>query len=458
MKFLIALIVLFIFLACSDDKTAGTVTDTGNTLANIQVAGVVHRTDGTPANNAKVRMARLSVYDSVLHVPEHVDTVTDSLGAYAFNSALADTFQLVVIDTIAAEVFYLPRTTLKDKAYDSIKLERAAVLNSVLYYNDDTSVSVGSHFITCILGTPFCESVFAADSFTMLMPKGSWSLEVFPGDPQIVTKLLQSDVSDTSIYRTWNELVAKSGDTLNVGPFVWSVTAGLDSIMNVNAKNSQKNARIFGTILCKNGSPCENVEAMLIKDIYGFSFTESDSLEFVANTKTDSLGRWWLPLPSELVSDSFRVEFRKLQDGIVEQTGVSRYVNKSEIAKLKDTLDLGKVTLSRASALESGVALVVNIDDSTQSNNCMVNSVVVGIKGTSHFIRGVTCNMFTLTNLPMGEQQIVLYSGDKKILETLVSSKESLMDYVIQIGVSLPENATQKQQWMTYTPPSQNIF
>ena len=81
------------FLGCSNEKVAGTVTDTGNTVtADAQVTGVVLRVDGSPASDAMVRMARMAVYDSVLHVPEQIEVLTDSDGVYAFDSALSDTF------------------------------------------------------------------------------------------------------------------------------------------------------------------------------------------------------------------------------------------------------------------------------------------------------------------------------------------------------------------------------
>ena len=82
----LAATVAFAFTACSNDKTAGTVTDTGNTVAEADVvAGVVRRVDGSPASEAVVRMARMAVFDSVLHVPEQIEVVTDSDGVYAFD-------------------------------------------------------------------------------------------------------------------------------------------------------------------------------------------------------------------------------------------------------------------------------------------------------------------------------------------------------------------------------------
>ena len=444
-------------IGCSNEKVAGTVTDTGNTVA---VSGVVLRVDGSPASEAMVRMARMAVYDSVLHIPEQIEVVTDSNGVYAFDSALSDTFQLAVIDTSAVEVFYLPRTTLKAKAYDSIQLAKAAVVSSVLYFEEveDSAVSVGGHFMTCLSGTPFCNDVFAADSFSMLVPEGEWSMEIFPGDSMMVARMQSLGFADSLIYRTFDLGKLKSGDSVNSGPIVWSTTTGADSLIKESEKEAKNVARLSGVVLCKNGNPCADVEVMTIKDIYGFSFVEGDSMQFVAQTTTDSLGRWWLPVPDSLPGDSFRIEFRKLQDDLVTQVGVSRYLTAKEIKNLKDTLKVGELKLTRPSSLVSGVSLVIDREDTTQSSNCMVNSVVVGIKGTSHFVRDVTCNMLMLSDLPMGEQQVVLYSGDPKVMSTLRKSDIALHYYVTLTPVTLPEGAVQQQQWMTYTPPSQNIF
>ena len=444
-------------IGCSNEKVAGTVTDTGNTVA---VSGVVLRVDGSPASEAMVRMARMAVYDSVLHIPEQIEVVTDSNGVYAFDSALSDTFQLAVIDTSAIEVFYLPRTTLQAKAYDSIKLAKAAIVSSVLYFEEveDSAVSVGGHFMTCLSGTPFCNDVFAADSFSMLIPEGEWSMEIFPGDSMMVARMQSLGFADSLIYRTLDLGKIKAGDSVNSGPIVWSTTTGADSLIKESEKEAKNVARLSGKVMCKNGNPCADVEVMLIKDIYGFNFVEGDSMKFEAQTTTDSLGRWWLPVPDSLPGDSFRFEFRKLQDDLVTQAGVSRYLTKKDIENLKDTLKVKDVTLSRPSTLVSRVSLVVDREDSTQSNDCTVNSVVVGIKGTSHFVRDVTCNELSLSDLPSGSQQVVLYSGIPKVISTLRASDVETKYFVTLTAVSLPEGGTQQVQGMTYTPPNQNIF
>ena len=181
-------------------------------------------------------------------------------------------------------------------------------------------------------------------------------------------------------------------------------------------------------------------------------------MKFEVQTTTDSLGRWWLPLPDSLPGDSFRFEFRKLQDDLVTQAGVSRYLTKKDIENLKDTLKVKDVTLSRPSTLVSRVSLVVDREDTTQSSDCMVNSVVVGIKGTSHFVRDATCSELRLSDLPSGAQQVVLYSGIPKVIATLRASDVSTDYFVTFTPVSLPEGGTQQVQGMTYTPPNQNIF
>lgn len=456
----ILVVLALVFAACSDDKTAGTVTDTGNTIAlepETRVSGVVTRTDGSAASEVVVRMARrVSFEEALLQIPEHMEVVTDTAGVFSFDSALADTFQLAVIDTASSEVFYLPRTTRGAGDVDSIQLEKAAVFSSILYYEDVTepAVPVGSHFVVYMTGTPFFQSVFAGDSFSVLIPSGKWWMEFFPGDPQIVAKLQDSEVADSLIFRSWDvEIDVESGDSVSAGPFMWSTTTTVDSLIKEEEEEAKIVSRIGGTVLCKSGSPCKGVEVALITDLFGFKF-EGDSLEFRVATTTDSLGRWWLPLPVEVPDDSFRVEYRLLDESKVVQTGVSRYVMKKEIADLEDTLLIGETKLSDPSALVYGVMVVVDRTDTTQSSNCMVNSVVVGIKGTSHFIREVTCNPLKLKDLPEKKQDVVLYSGDPKVVSTLMQKEIPLDDFVSVIHVSLQENTSQEVLWLTYSPPT----
>ena len=140
--------------------------------------------------------------------------------------------------------------------------------------------------------------------------------------------------------------------------------------------------------------------------------------------------------------------------GDVTLAGVSRYVLASELKKVKDTLSVGVTELAKPSVLVSGVLVVVDGRDSTQSKNCMANSVVVGLKGTSHFVWEMVCNMLKIEDLPAGGHDIVLYSGDPKVVKTLQNAGVDLEDYVTITHVQLPKNDTLAQQWLTYEPPT----
>ena len=443
--------------ACTGESggVAGTVTDTGNTIAT----GIVTRSDGSPAVSALVRIAREPVAGDSLAKMDYIQTKTDSQGVYSFDSVLMDTFQLAVIDAEHKEISYKPRAVRNSGVMDSIKLSKAAVFSSVLYYENvaEPSVAVGSHFEVFMPGTPFSQSVFAGDSFSMLIPAGSWWFGFCPGDPQIVARLTDSGVADSLIYRTWNmDGKVKSGDTLSKGPFIWSTTMEVDSLIKEEErkKKEKKPAYLSGVVKC-NDKLCSNVQVQMITDLYGFNFVDGDSAGFTVQAETDRDGRWFLPVPDSIPHDSLRMEYRLLdKNGKVSLTGVSRYVLASELKKLKDTLSIGEIELAKPSFLVSGVLVVLDRTDTTQSNNCMANSVVVGLKGTSHYVREMVCNLLKIENIPAGGHDIVLYSGDPKVVKTLQDAGADMEDYVTITHVQLPKGDTLSQQWMTYAPPT----
>jgi len=447
--------------ACTSEngQLTGTVTDTGNTIA---LGGVVTRTDGSRAVSAMVRIAREPSVGDTLAEMDYIETVTNEQGMFSFDSVMSDTFQLAVIDAEYQEISYKPRATVtKGKngtVLDSIQLEKAAVFSSVLMYENvvEPSVVVGDHFKVYMPGTPFSQSVFAGDSFAMLIPAGEWWLGFCPGDPQIVARLADSGVADTLIYRTWNmDGEVKSGDTISKGPFIWSTTMEVDTLIKLEEKKRER-AYLSGTVLCGD-TACANVQVQMITDLYGFEFVEGDSIGFVMQTVTDDSGRWVMPAPEKVPHDSLRMEYRLLdEDGSVALAGVSRYVLAKEFKGLKDTLKIGDTSLVKPSVLVSGVLLAIDDTDTTKTTNCMsmVNSVVVGLKGTSHFVREVTCNMLRIADLPAGGQDIVLYSGDPKVVKTLQEADVAFDDYVRVTHVQLPKNDTLAQQWMTFEPPT----
>ena len=442
--------------ACTSEngQLTGTVTDTGNTIA---LGGVVTRTDGSRAVSAMVRIAREPSVGDTLAEMDYIETVTNEQGMFSFDFVMSDTFQLAVIDAEYQEISYKPRATVtKGKngtVLDSIQLEKAAVFSSVLMYENvvEPSVVVGDHFKVYMPGTPFSQSVFAGDSFSMLIPAGEWWLGFCPGDPQIVARLADSGVADTLIYRTWNmDGEVKSGDTISKGPFIWSTTMEVDTLIKLEEKKRER-AYLSGTVLCGD-TACANVQVQMITDLYGFEFVEGDSIGFVMQTVTDDSGRWVMPAPEKVPHDSLRMEYRLLdEEGAVALAGVSRYVLATEFKK-KDTLSIGETNLLKPSVLVSGVKLAFDGTDTTLSDNCMANSVVVGLKGTSHFVREMVCNMLKIVDLPAGGHDIVLYSGDPKVLKALQNAGVAFDDYVRSAHVQLPKNDTLDQQWMTFEP------
>lgn len=460
LPFLVSVLAVSFFAACdhSDGSGdfAGTATDTENTIA--AVSGEVLRTDGEVSAFAKVRMARVAKKADSVSVPEFLEVYTDTAGSFSFDSVLADTFQLAVIDSDANEIYYLPRATQKSKDLEKIKLSKAAVFSSKLYYEEvsDSAVAVGSHFTVFMPGTPFSQSVFAGDSFSMLIPEGTWWFTFCPFDPEIIAKLADSGIEDTLVFRSWSmdSISIDAGDTLDVGPFLWSVdsTKSIDTLMKVDTseKVEEDLSRISGKVLCKNKKNCKNVEVQVVTDLFGFGLADSDSLEFKVETVTDSLGRWYLPLPSEVPFDSFRVEYRRLSNDSVIEVGLSKYVKAKELKDLKDTFDVGETQLRNPSKIRSSVRVVVQ--DTIELDKSVVNSVVMGIMGTTHFVRELTWNDISMTDLPDDEQELVLYTGDQKVLTTLKDSETSLDKFITRVNINLPEGKTLEQQGMTYNP------
>jgi hypothetical protein len=56
--------------------------------------------------------------------------------------------------------------------------------------------------------------------------------------------------------------------------------------------------------------------------------------------------------------------------------------------------------------------------------------------------------------MPSGEQELVLYSGDAKVISTLQETEMALDEYVVSTFVNLPEGDELEWQGMTYTPPA----
>jgi hypothetical protein len=148
------------------------------------------------------------------------------------------------------------------------------------------------------------------------------------------------------------------------------------------------------------------------------------------------------------------VEYRKLSGGKVTLSGLSRYVKKSELEDLKDTLSLGKTSLDKVSWVNVSVRLVINQEDQSQTEFCFANSVVLGIEGTSHFVRTLVCNEYSLIYLPSGDQKLLLYSGDPMVISSLQEAGEPQSSYMTVNFLTLTAGSGQDKLQLTYTPPT----
>ena len=460
---LAALLSAFGFWACSDnDTTAGTATQTENTVASLD--GVVYHVDGTRAKGAVVRLV-LPIKEQEKEIPNLRETETDDLGRFKFVDVPADTFQLAVIDSASGEILYLPQASADD---DSLVLERASLIKGYLTYDDSVllSISVGSHFKVYVADLPFYETVFAPGSFELMVPEGSWKLGFCPGDPMVVEKLQESGLPDSVVFRSLEmSKTLKAGETLVLDTLVWGVESGEPSSPEIVDKKDSSDKKdtvetppepkawISGQVNCGNLKSCDSVEVMVITDLFGFKFASERTLEYEVQALTDSLGRWWLPAPEEVPYDSFRVEYRQRSGETVTNVGLSRYVKKSELDGRKDTLSVGKTTLDAYSWISVGVRLVVD-QESQQDENCLMNSVVLGIEGTSHFVRTLTCDKFLLTYLPSGMQRLLMYSGDPVVVATLQEAGLPMAAYVNSSDQNLTAGNGIKELWLTFTPPS----
>lgn len=461
MKKRLIFIVLFLWLvACNNgDSVSGTATDTENTIA-----GVIHKTDGSIAAGANVRMFSTAVIPNAdMAIVEEsssaassstksrafLETITDSVGMFKFDSILSDTFDLEVrwlLNNSVDEVVLLKNlVTINSHKTDlgNIQLKKAAYVNGLFKYDaSNASLNLGSHFEIRVVGSSYQTSVLAGDSFSLGMSAGSQTLQIFPADSYMIQKLFETGASYSEIYQQV-EVDVSEGDTLNLDSLVWLYPhkVVVDSSLG----------RIKGQVLGLDGIPKPWVNVRLIDDIYGFGFAMGQGSLNTLNTVTDSLGQWELPFP-ESVKDSFRIEVTSYEYGVLVAIGVSEYVNENALDNRNDTITVPNISLQEPSNFNGFVTLVADISDPF-SSNCLLNSVIIGFKGTSHFVRQMTCDTIRINGLPSGIQDLLLYTGDYNVIQMLLEQSESMDAYMQAILVNLPKDDTLSQQGITYTPP-----
>ena len=435
---ILALLLGVFFWACSENQVAGTATDTENTIA-----GVVHLSDGSSANGVLVRQV---VSAHKVSPAVYLETQTDSLGSFVFDSTLADTvnmeFRYRNSDSTLSQAQILRGITAKDAGTLNVKLEQVAVLRGQLEYAGSASNLAGSHFFAFLESTTFFADVFAPDSFALITPEGDYTLTILPADSGVVSKLREKGYSDSTIYRRLQVSLA-AGDTLEVGNLRWNAT-----------REGYKKEKILRGTVTYLDKPLKGVAVHVVTDLYGFG---ADSSAFVTQAVTDSNGNWQVLAPAwEAVEDSFRVEFNGKDSLGKPLAGVSEYIAKATLEAASDTISVKSIALTAASGLSGSAFLVVNDPISARQDTlCWAYSIRAGIRGTSHFKTVSSCDRVELSGLPSGVQDLIFYSGDEIVVRNLRAGQFELEDYVRGVnGVNLPEGAVLKQQNFTYTPPT----
>lgn len=453
-KILFLIIFLGLFWSCGNSGgISGTATDTGNTIA-----GVIEKKDGSFASGAVVRMlAKRAVLEeddfNALELRSYLETVADSTGAFNFDSTLSDTFDLEVRlmrNEALDEVIYLKNLVIKDTIktdLGSIRLQKAAYVEGLFVYDDvGSSLSLGAHFQIRVERSSYEASLLSGNDFSIGISAGKQVLFVSPADSFMIRKLLATGLTASDVFQRV-EIDVLEGDTLNLGTIIWRFPVR-DTVMTEPTLG-----RLKGRALNLNGEPLPGVEVRLIDDIYGFRFALGDLQANSLTTVTDNFGYWTLPFPIA-VEDSFRVELNAYQNGVLIETGVSNYLTASALDAKNDTLIFDDVVLYKPASFMGVISLVANPSDPLPTSNCILNSIVVGFKGTSHFVRQITCYSINMDNLPVSSQELIFYTGDHNVLERLQADETPVSTYTQVLSVSLPEGATLYQQGITYTPPT----
>lgn len=441
MRIVFLLLFVLFYFGCSENKVAGTATDTENT-----VAGVILTSDNSVASGALVQM--LARHVALGENPVLAETKADSLGNFVFEEFVSDSFDLEItlFDSKGniREIALFKDLSKEDIPAKEFALGKPAVLLGKFAYEEHISdITIGSAFRLSIEGSAIQAHVFAGDSFQISVAPGDLRLAFFPSDEQVVSRLRQKGINDSLIYQEF-AISAESGDSLNLGELKW--------FLDEPFKNPWKReSRLSGFVVDSLGKPVFGAVVRAIGDVYGLSFAKTGEIAPHDFTYTDANGFWSLPFPAKVLADSFRVE-TEFNGGLI---GVSPFVQVADLKRKEgDTIWVDTMKLEEPSEINLNIRLVVNQEDSLQVDNCYMNSVIVGLVGTSKFKQIITCAPMDLPGLPSGEHSFVFYTSDIGVLNVLHDSDVPMDDYMRFINVTLTPGEVLYQQGITYTPPT----
>lgn len=442
MRLIFLLWILIGCIACSDSsKVSGTATDTEN-----MVAGLVLTSKQKAAVNASVQMlSREAAYGKNLVLAE---TKTDSSGSFEFLEFPVDSFDLEIkIHNDSGSVLEIGSVrdlSISDTSFLKIALEKPAVLKGAFDYQENISnMTIGSVFRLAVERSSVQMHIFAGDSFQISVLPGDINFAFFPSEEQVVLRLQEEGFEDSLVYQEYSAFV-ESGDTLDLANVMWQIGEKKESSWEVGSVLS-------GKVKDSTGAPIAGAMVRVITDIYGLSFALAGAPVETDYVYTDSNGVWVLPFPSKMEEDSIRIE-TELSNGYIAE---SPFISLADLEKHEgDTLHVPSLMPQEPSSINLNIRLVVNMEDSTQVDNCYMNSVIVGLVGTSKFKQIITCAPMDLPGLPSGEHNFIFYTSDIGVLKVLQEREESRDSYMRFMGVTLTPGAVLNRQGITYTPPT----
>lgn len=442
MRFLLLISAILIYSSCSSEsRVAGTATDTENTLA-----GVVLTSDQSVAAGASVHILSRKVgygESSVLF-----ETKADSAGRFAFEEMPEDSFDLEIhlLDDSGEmlEVGVVRDLSIQDTSFLKVSLTKPGVLVGHFNYEENIpEITIGSAFRFSVERSGIQAHIFAGDSFMIPIIPGNINFAFYPSDDQVVLRLQSDGFGDSLVYQEFSVFV-ESGDTLDLGDVKWVIEEKTESPW-------KKNSYLAGYVRDSVGNPISGAVVRLISDIYGLSFALSGKSSVADFVYTDKDGFWIMPFPAKMERDSIRIE-TELNNGHIAE---SSFISASDLKENEgDTLWIENLEPREPSSINLNVRLVVNLEDTTQVDNCYMNSVVVGLVGTSKFKRIVTCAPMDLPGLPSGVHSFVFYTSDMTVLNVLQERGEPMDSYMRFMDVNLTPGAVLDRQWITYTPPT----
>jgi hypothetical protein len=454
MNKLLLAILTFSLLACSDaKKTAGTATDTGNTLS-----GIVLLENGKPASGVEILVITNKYGFSTQAVnplskksAELVNVVySEADGSYEMplpESEFSLQFTLRKDNEVLGIALLTELDPLRFEEQDvpEVQLGKPASIQTQLNFKTtgEPLADFGGHYRVGVMGSNLFYEVMVGEPFLMEnLPSGEVTLVYYPANEYLITRLESQGVSRQSLIKTL---------TLELSP---NQTSELPQLLYTLPPEAVKNT-LFGTVVDSAGNPVPGVFVHVITDPWGF-YTSSEYFpggKSVVVDTTDSSGQYSFTIPDTL----FNIEFIQTQSD-----SDSTWISGVALLKDHDPADyqagdnLADVELS----VPAEVHGILSYAEEYSGVYDFGNHFRVGIAGTSRYIDVIPGELFVITGLYAGSpsdpspQVLVAYPADRYLLGRAQEEGVPLVDFILQTDITLFAGQSYQMQGITYSLPS----